>query len=430
MRPLLRALAACLALSLAPVAVAHARPGTLDHAFSGNGMATPSLAGSKDNAARSLARTPDRRLVVSGPTATAGLVVARLRPHGSLDRGFGARGLATVPLPGTTPDGGTGLAVFRDGRTLVCATLVPADGTAWRIACARLLGDGTLDPGFGTGGVALVGPGGARVEALALTRDGDLVLGGAMPGLGSEQPIVLRLLPDGTPDPAFGAGGVAAAGAPVAGRVRALALGPDGAVAAAVSVDPSLLAPDGLVLARWTPAGVPDPAVGLGTGVAALPSTGVVAQGLGAAGVALDPLGRTVVGGTGLDGGRLIGVVVRFAPDGSLDPTFGKGGVTRLELRDPVRVRALAVRRGGRIFVGGHTAPPWSVLFRLRANGRLDTSFGHRGVVRRVLGRVRGPEKRSSIAAILPVPGDRVVVAGDVQGRGRAGRTMVARLTG
>jgi uncharacterized delta-60 repeat protein len=69
-----------------------------------------------------------------------------------------------------------------------------------------------------------------------------------------------------------------------------------------------------------------------------------------------------------------VGTVVRFTPSGSLDATFGTGGIADLGIE--VVVRGLALQGDGMIVVsGGH------VLMRLDTSGTPDPSFGVDGIV-------------------------------------------------
>ena len=123
----------------------------------------------------------DGRIVLTGPEANGRLLVVQLRRDGARDRSFSANGVAAVPLQGTAPEGGAGIGVFRDDRVFVAATLAPRlPGAPTRIVVARLLPDGSLDPGFGRGGKAVVGPPGARVDTMRLTYQGLLMIGGAV----------------------------------------------------------------------------------------------------------------------------------------------------------------------------------------------------------------------------------------------------------
>src|SRR5690606_10827650 len=100
--------------------------------------------------------------------------------------------------------------------------------------------------------------------------------------------------------------------------------------------------------------------------------------------VTVDPVGRIVAAGYS-SGGNQQPTVVRLLADGSLDPTFGDGGVVRIPVGVRARAQALALQPNGRIVVAG-----FGVLFpggmeqfvalRLLENGTLDPSFGAGGL--------------------------------------------------
>jgi uncharacterized delta-60 repeat protein len=82
--------------------------------------------------------------------------------------------------------------------------------------------------------------------------------------------------------------------------------------------------------------------------------------------------------------------VTRLRPNGTLDPTFGKGGVLSVDLgRRLDRGSALAIAPGGRIWVGGTSATyeeerggsdAVTVVGRLTADGKLDRTFSQDGL--------------------------------------------------
>jgi uncharacterized delta-60 repeat protein len=85
--------------------------------------------------------------------------------------------------------------------------------------------------------------------------------------------------------------------------------------------------------------------------------------------------------------------VVRYRPDGQLDPTFGRGGaaIQRFDsVTDPIdtsedEARAVAAQPDGRLLVAGKADAPgggrrW-LLTRLNADGTLDMGFGPGGAV-------------------------------------------------
>lgn len=90
-----------------------------------------------------------------------------------------------------------------------------------------------------------------------------------------------------------------------------------------------------------------------------------------------------------LVGGRLAApqiAVVRLLHDGSLDSTFGDAGIVGINLGTGARqLNALAVQADGKILAAGTalfgTPSPYMVVIRLTSNGSQDGTFGDAGVV-------------------------------------------------
>jgi uncharacterized delta-60 repeat protein len=130
--------------------------------------------------------------------------------------------------------------------------------------------------------------------------------------------------------------------------------------------------------------------------------------------VAVQADGKIVVGGkTATAGGSF--AVVRLLSDGSLDTTFGTGGLVERRLGNVTNVvMALAVQPDGRILAAGWVAdtsgPNKSYDFavlRFLSNGGVDSSFGSGGAILTDFAG-RGDYAKS----ILALPDGRIVVAG------------------
>ena len=151
-------------------------------------------------------------------------------------------------------------------------------------------------------------------------------------------PIVIRLLPDGTPDSGFGFSGTVDGGllGLGGGRATGLLLRSDGTVTFTVGSSPTAAYPSTFTTVRVLSTGGLDVRWG-GSGIVSVPLGPNQAGGIGAADIAAGPGGTTIVAGTDLTGAQTPrGAVLRLRPDGTLDSRFGTNGITRhLALRAP-----------------------------------------------------------------------------------------------
>jgi uncharacterized delta-60 repeat protein len=284
---------------------------------------------------------------------------------------------------------------------------------------------GALDPAFGNGGTVLTDLGTTGLDGMAIEPDGKVVT------LEGGFQRVQRFLPDGTPDPSFGSGGVAEPLVAPAFWTRALALQPDGKIVIA-GYDSAY----DFAVARLMPDGKLDPDFdgdsGTGNGVVHTPLTPSSDM---ASSVGVDKLGRIVVAGTASDDD--VGIV-RYLPNGKLDKSFaGDGSLVDITPIASEEAFALAVRDDGILVAGGSSYD--SFVARYTGQGATDASFGQYG--RRVVDggewdRAESLAVQSDGTIVLGVfasapnshPPDSIVAltpGGDVdQGFGSAGRVV------
>lgn len=269
---------------------------------------------------------------------------------------------------------------------------------------------GDLDPTFGTSGIARVDYGGHdNGEALAVQPDGKILVGGKASFPGSDAVGVARLNPDGSLDTSFGNGGrIFVHLFPYIFDFEDLALQPDGKIVVGGSVDRGLGFNYDFWLLRLNPDGSHD--LGFGTG-------GVVKTGLFFS--SFDRLTTLAV----QDDGRILAaggvkrtpdeedhfVVVRYLPDGQLDPDFGTGGMA---ITDPAPgdslIRDIALQPDGKIVATGFSFAEYA-LVRYDSQGRLDPSFGGDGIVTSTTSPYRAADPQSVV-----VQPDGKIVAGGI----------------
>ena len=243
--------------------------GALDPTFgndpphpTGDGVSLFDLGG--DDLAEAIAIDPSGRILIAGragPAAEHDVLLAHINPDGSIDSAFGGPTGVHTNLGGN--DIGRAIAM-QGGRIVVLASSGPN---------TYVLGyrpDGTLDPAFGGGdGIAPVGfPAGTESHALVIQPDGTIVVAGSR----MTTAYIAGLLPDGATNPGFGSGGITSFVAPAEATgmyIRAAAGGDDGKVVTAVNA----YIPKGSIpiLLRTLPSGQLDPAWGT-NGAVTLPS--------------------------------------------------------------------------------------------------------------------------------------------------------------
>jgi uncharacterized delta-60 repeat protein len=137
---------------------------------------------------------------------------------------------------------------------------------------------------------------------------------------------------------------------------------------------------------------------------------------------ALQPDGKILVAGTTYRNLGLAAAVARYNPDGSLDTTFGPGGVVINPL-DGSRAYGVAVQPDGKVVIAGYVnrSPDFSLItsdiavWRYNPDGTPDPGFGMQGTV------IADVEGRDTVGyAVVLQRSGRIVVAGSLPGRGFA----------
>ena len=391
------------------VAVYDLRNGNSDRGFSGDGKTTIDFAGGRDEASAVLVRR-DGTVFVAGyattPNTLEDFALARLDARGRRVASFGSGGKLTTDFGtagGPTFDRSADATFTADGRIVLAGPAGALPGgdfgtSGLNFGIARYLPGGSLDTTFGAAGkvtTPFLGSVNNYGGDAILQRDGKLVVGGYLNGVGGLQDIVLaRYNPDGSLDATFGNGGFVTTdlSADADGRssegVSAMAIDHFGRIVIAGATDRRNPGPDGsgarrwdLFVARYWPSGMPDRTLGNGAGF--------VVTDLGNADeypvdVAIAPNGRIVVAGETRGGGQdwPAIVTVRYLMNGSLDASFAGDGIVTTDLPGPVGEHAggVAVQGDGRVVVAGSAWEPGTgqnfALLRYAVDGSLDPTFG------------------------------------------------------
>jgi len=330
------------------------------------------------------------------------LTLARYDAAGNRDRAFNAQ-LTVLEGPERMP---FDVAVGPDGKPVVAA-YDSSGGEGGALRVFRFDRSGHLDPSFGGAGETTqpLRPGYSAPVAVVVQPDGKVVVTteGSMVE-GGQELRVARYLADGTLDPGFGTGGITAMTLPTQTRPADVLLGPTGTITVGspyCCVGGTTLFGEGFSVARLLGDGRPD--LGLAaSGQVRFPTPG--AAGL-VEGIALAPDGGTfILFEERTETISTVDNLVKLAPDGSLDSSFGEGGRLRTYYRvGPVTPNAIAVDGQGRIVGAGSDQK--IAAFRLLPNGTVDRTFNGGQ-------RVRSRSAGRAIAIALQSSG-RVVVLGE-----------------
>jgi uncharacterized delta-60 repeat protein len=326
------------------VARYNASDGSPDKTFGFKGQVTTNFANSlADNAG--VAVQNDSKIVVAGtvfstsPAFRADFALARYNPDGSLDAGFGTEGTVTTNIPGPSLVFTPSLAVDpATGKVVVAAQadIITSTGSPDEVfTVTRYNADGSLDTSFGTGGTAETdfqanfGPSSlSQVAGVAVLPGGKIVLAGEVSLAQGTGFGLVRFNPDGSLDTTFGTGGEVFTNVGPSGLAVPAGLVVDPAtgkvVVAGTSVDFSTGFSEDFALVRYNTNGSLDSTFGTG-GIVTTNFGNFTAA--GSAGVALTPGGQIALAGTffGVSGNQEV-LVARYNTNGSLDSGFGTGG--------------------------------------------------------------------------------------------------------
>jgi uncharacterized delta-60 repeat protein len=314
---------------------------------------------------------------------------------GDLDPGFGTAGVVLRdPLNNGLGGEGRAVAVQKDGKILVAGNPVfsMGGGSGARLGVWRFEPDGDPDPTFGQSGFAFLQLGDdGSLAAMAVQRDGKIVIAGQARVGVVDQFVVARFTEGGQLDASFQGGHVIFGFGPgQTAAARAVAVQKDGKIVLAGYAQGA----DGrnFGLARLTAAGLLDTSFDFDGRV----TTDFGLEDLDdAQGVAIQSdgkivaVGRTAESGAALAGdARVLGgpapfdfAVARYLKDGRLDPSFGGDGRVTTNFGEEDVATGVAIQRDGRIVVAGSSGLLDFAVARYLNSSRLDRSFDGDGKV-------------------------------------------------
>jgi uncharacterized delta-60 repeat protein len=298
--------------------------------------------------------------------------VAMWRPtNGTPDGTFGTSGWKQF-TPAAGDDELRSVMLDRQGRIVVTGFAATGGRDA---VIGRLLADGTPDPSFGVNGFRTIDVGGNEiVQAAAIQQDGKIVAA----GIKDSDVFVVRVDDTGTLDPTFGTGGtVTTPHGTGYDTGECVLLRADGRIVVGGGATFGTTRRWGLV--QYTSSGVLDQGFGTGGKSSTQVGTGTDEQWQ----CVQTPTGSVVMAGTSYVGAAASESLVKWLPDGTLDPSFGTAGITSTTMPSGYfKTRDLVLQPNGRLVTIGYGDAPNDgyTVARYLANGTLDGSFGSAGI--------------------------------------------------
>lgn len=351
--------------------------GVLDTTFNGDGFVRTEIGDGTLDTLNSIAIQTDSKIVAGGFAVVGGV------------RQFV---LVRYNTDGSldTSFGGTGIVITQAGTTLseIASIALQTDGKivvggrertlgVTQFAVARYNTDGSLDTSFGGTGIVTTSiPTNPIIRSIAIQSDGKIVVGGSATVAGVQQFVVARYNTDGSLDTSFDGDGKVFTIIGTASFIRSITLQADGKIIAAGPA--TILGVQQFAVVRYNTDGSLDTTFGTGGITTTLIPTTTLSFPFS---VALQADNKIVLAGTGEVGGANLFGLARYTTNGILDTSFGDAGTVLTSINGiDDEILAMAIECDGKIVVGGYTTPDginsFFALARYNNDGSLDTTFG------------------------------------------------------
>ena len=373
--------------------------GALDATFGTGGFVTTSFGVSYKDEIADIAIQSDGNIVAVGLAydSNAGIdkiSLARYNSNGSLDNSFGINGIVTTTLFANFNCSGVAIDLQPDGKILVAAQANDTNTLAIQngyFLVLRYTSNGVLDNTFGVNGVRSIqstSTFSTEVKAtdMLLQPDGNIVLSGSAYYSSSSEFVFIRLTPTGSLDNTFGTSGVAVISSTIGEAIpSAIALQSDGKIVYSGYIDATTL--NYPFVGRLNTNGSVD--ASFGNSGHAVPTYSASAAFMG---ITLQSNGNILASGFGNSGALL----ACFQTNGTYDLSFGTNGylITTIGSQVDATLYDVTVQSDGKI-VGAGLADGAFALMRTSAQGSIDASFGTGGIVQTTFAVGVGSEARA-----------------------------------
>lgn len=378
----------------------------LDPSFGGDGIVITDF-DTEEDICRALALQDDGKIVVAGYNEDGLFALARYNSNGSLDNTFDSDGKVTTVV-GSPGSRAHAVAIQNDGKILAAG--YGSDGGDIDFAVVRYNSDGSLDTSFDTDGIVLTNFAefsNDRAFDIELQDDEKIIVCGYNTDQDSGRDFaVVRYNPDGSLDDSFNSTGMVSTTIEIGvDEARSVNIQPDGKIVlAGFSFDFSIR---NYTVVRYNENGSIDTTFDtdgiVTTSIDSYDDAGYAAS--------LQSDGKIVLAGYN-SGDTYDIAVIRYNPDGSLDNSFGNGGIVITSIGNAADLAyAITIQEDNKILVGGHGqfGDNSFALVRYNTDGSLDTTFDFDGIVTTEIGSLGSDD---IVQSMLLQPDGNILVAG------------------
>jgi uncharacterized delta-60 repeat protein len=293
-------------------------------------------------------------------------------------------GYALWHTPDASQDRSLEMAIQSDGKIILGGY---TNNTKTKdILLLRYLPNGTPDPSFGVGGAVIYAGAAGKDDygfGIIIDPEGKILVAGREHNGRNADMLILRCNPDGTPDTTFGENGTVRYAGPANGTdsARGVVFQKDGKIV--ITGEMNVSSHKELIAIRYNPDGTLDTDYG-SSGIFTLNTTGKNdSYGFG---IALDEEERAIITGGVPDGGKEGIGTIRLLPNGTLDRTFASNGIAAYHGKKggPDYGNWISIQPDGKIVVTGvETAEDGLfdiIVLRYNSDGTPDSAFGTEGV--------------------------------------------------
>lgn len=355
----------------------------LDYSFNFGGVARLNNSQGYKDCFNSVALQPDGKIVAAGYSYNqqgGDFLIARYNTNGTLDNTFGGTGIVSTDFMGMSEEGNS-VVVQPDGKIVVLGWAEIAGDK--NFALARYNPNGSLDNSFANGGklyTDIVG-GDDFGNSLLIQPDGKIVAGGkAYSGAATDFDFCLaRYLPQGILDTTFsGDGKLIYALSSMPETISSILLQTDSCIIAVGQIGQTATA--NFAIARFKDNGDIDSTFNSNGNVITDVS---YSQRDYANSAVLQSDGKIIAIGTAMYQASKKVALVRYNNNGSLDASFGNGGISTDELCPICYEFGVcgAIQPNGKLMVSGYESGEKVMLVRYTQEGVVDLSFDDDGMV-------------------------------------------------